>query len=279
MLKQRVITALVLVAVLFGALAWSPLAFAMLMAAAVALAQAEWLQLAGWKFSSAWVSPWRWVAVLVTVLVMQPEAIHAVTFALAALAHRRLGWCSASCCCAPNGAVPCQDPIGALDAVRSPASCGRLVLGDPFPARRNCDCLISVLFIVWLADTAAYFAGRAFGKTKLAPHISPGKTWAGVWGAMLAVSILALLIWKALPAAPLYTIALLDRLGIAVALPLFAALVALSIVGDLFESLLKRQAGVKDSGHLLPGHGGFYDRLDAMLALLPAAALFWNWAK
>ena len=72
--------------------------------------------------------------------------------------------------------------------------------------------------------------------------------------------------------------ALLDRLGIALALPLFAALVALSIVGDLFESLLKRQAGVKDTGHLLPGHGGFYDRLDAMLALLPAAALFWIWS-
>ena len=172
---------------------------------------------------------------------------------------------------------PVQDPIVALHAVRSPASCGRLVLGDPLPARRN-RVAVSVLFIVWLADTAAYFAGRAFGKTKLAPHISPGKTWAGVWGAMLAVGILALLTWKALPAAPLYTSALLDRLGIAVALPLFAALVALSIVGDLFESLLKRQAGVKDSGHLLPGHGGFYDRLDAMLALLPAAALFWNWA-
>ncbi len=276
MLKQRVITALVLVAVLFGALAWSPLAFAVLMAAAFAVAQAEWLQLAGWKFGGALGLALALGAVLVTGLVMQPESIHAVTFALAALATGV--WTGL-------GVVLLRSERRGLVRVPSGAST-LLALLLPVAAwcslilfvRQGIVMLVSVLFVVWLADTAAYFAGRAFGKTKLAPHISPGKTWAGVWGAILAVGIVALVAWKVYPTASLYTSALLDRLGIALALPLFAALVALSIVGDLFESLLKRQAGAKDSGHLLPGHGGFYDRLDAMLALLPAAALFWIWA-
>jgi phosphatidate cytidylyltransferase len=275
-LKQRVITALVLVAILFGALAWSPLAFAVLMAAAFALAQAEWLQLAGWKFSGALGLALVLGAVLVTGLVMQPETILAVTFTLSALAtgvwaglgvvllrSERRG---------PVGIPPWMSTLFAL-LLPAAAWCSLILF-----LREGIVMLVSVLVIVWLADTAAYFAGRAFGKTKLAPHISPGKTWAGVWGAMLAVGLIALVAWKAFPAAPLYTSALLDRLGIALALPVFAVLVALSIIGDLFESLLKRQAGVKDSGHLLPGHGGFYDRLDAMLALLPTAALFWIWA-
>ena len=273
MLKQRVITALVLVAVLFGALAWSPLAFTVLMAAAFALAQAEWLHLAGWKFSGALGLALALGAVLVVGLVTQPDAIHAVTFALAALATGV--WAGLGVVLLRSerrGPVGIPRWISTLFALLLPAAawCSLILF-----LREGIVLLISVLFVVWLADTAAYFAGRAFGKTKLAPHISPGKTWAGVWGAMLAVGILALVAWKVFPTAPLYTSALLDRLGIALALPLFAALVALSIVGDLFESLLKRQAGVKDSGHLLPGHGGFYDRLDAMLALLPAAALFW----
>jgi phosphatidate cytidylyltransferase len=213
-------------------------------------------------------------AVLVAGLVMQPEAIHAVTFALAALATGV--WAGLGVVLLRSerrGPVRIPSGISTLFALLLPVAawCSLILF-----LREGIVMLVSVLFIVWLADTAAYFAGRAFGKTKLAPHISPGKTWAGVWGAMLAVGIVALVAWQAFPTAPLYTSALLGRLGIALALPLFAVLVALSIVGDLFESLLKRQAGVKDSGHLLPGHGGFYDRLDAMLALLPAAALFWT---
>lgn len=276
MLKQRVITALVLVAALFGALAWSPLAFAVLMAAAFAVAQAEWLQLAGWKFGGALGVALALGAVLVTGLVMKPESIHAVTFALAALATGV--WTGLGVVLLRSerrGLVRVPPGTSTLLALLLPVAawCSLILF-----VRQGIVMLVSVLVIVWLADTAAYFAGRAFGKTKLAPHISPGKTWAGVWGAMLAVGIVALVAWKAYPTASLYTSALLDRFGIALALPLFAALVALSIIGDLFESLLKRQAGAKDSGHLLPGHGGFYDRLDAMLALLPAAALFWIWA-
>jgi phosphatidate cytidylyltransferase len=132
--------------------------------------------------------------------------------------------------------------------------------------------LLSVLVIVWVADTAAYFAGRAFGKRKLAPHISPGKTWAGVVGAVVAVIGIAVIAQLVAPDAGLLSNRLLARLGVVGAV-LLGAVVLLSIVGDLFESLLKRQAGVKDSSRLLPGHGGFYDRIDALLPTLPLAAL------
>jgi phosphatidate cytidylyltransferase len=133
--------------------------------------------------------------------------------------------------------------------------------------------LLSVFVIVWVADTAAYFAGRAFGRTKLAPHISPGKTWAGVYGAIAAVLVVAIAAWLLLPTAAIFTNRLLDEAVLAVAVMLIMALVAMSIFGDLYESLLKRQAGVKDSSHLLPGHGGVYDRIDALVPVLPLAAL------
>ncbi len=124
--------------------------------------------------------------------------------------------------------------------------------------------LLVALLIVWGADTGAYFAGTRFGKRKLAPRISPGKTWAGVYGALglsLLVALVAGLLLE-LPAAAL--------IGL-LALTLVA--VALSIVGDLLESLLKRHAMVKDSGSLFPGHGGLFDRLDSVCALLPVFAL------
>jgi phosphatidate cytidylyltransferase len=131
--------------------------------------------------------------------------------------------------------------------------------------------LLALMAIVWVADTAAYFAGRRFGKRKLAPAISPGKTWEGVYGALIAVAVYALAL---LPFAEGvgYSAPILPTSVIAwVALAL--ALAGLSIVGDLFESQLKRNRGVKDSGKLLPGHGGVLDRIDALLAALPPAAL------
>ena len=125
--------------------------------------------------------------------------------------------------------------------------------------------LLVALAVVWIADTAAYFAGRAFGRHKLAPSISPGKTWEGVVGALAAVctgwAALALL-------AP-------DFHGQLASGPLIAALLtAMSIQGDLFESWMKRQAGLKDSGALLPGHGGLLDRVDALTSTVPLAALY-----
>jgi phosphatidate cytidylyltransferase len=136
--------------------------------------------------------------------------------------------------------------------------------------------LLSVLALVWVADVAAYFGGRAFGRRKLASNISPGKSWEGVFSGVLAVCVLAL-IWLALDdhqtrASPSLFSMLLQHspvwafLGVAV-------LVGMSVVGDLAESLVKRSAGVKDSSALLPGHGGVLDRVDALLPTLPLALM------
>jgi len=121
--------------------------------------------------------------------------------------------------------------------------------------------VLAVLVLVWIADTAAYFVGRAFGRHKLAPSISPGKTWEGAAGGMGGALVYAIVL-AALSRGAWWT-----YLGIA------AVLAVLSIVGDLFESAAKRQAGVKDSGTLLPGHGGVMDRIDSATATLPVAAL------
>ena len=144
--------------------------------------------------------------------------------------------------------------------------------------------LLSVLSLVWVADIGAYFAGRAFGqrftRNKLAPSISPGKSWEGVWGGMAGVLLLALLwVWadQALqPAAPsFYT--RLARQGWWLLLLGAIFMAAMSVVGDLVESLVKRSAGAKDSSSLLPGHGGVLDRVDALLPTLPLAMMLSSW--
>ena len=126
--------------------------------------------------------------------------------------------------------------------------------------------LLFAMSMVWMADTSAYFAGRRFGKTKLAPAISPGKTWEGVYGALVAVTAYVLVCW----AAGLFSIYQNFFPGMIVAAWWW---VGLSVIGDLFESAIKRQAGVKDSGALLPGHGGLLDRIDALTSTLPFAGL------
>jgi phosphatidate cytidylyltransferase len=131
--------------------------------------------------------------------------------------------------------------------------------------------LLALMAIVWVADTAAYFAGRRFGRRKLAPAISPGKTWEGVYGALIAVAVYALALLPFAEGAG-YSAQILPASAL-VWVALVLTLAALSIVGDLFESQLKRHRGVKDSGKLLPGHGGVLDRIDALLAALPPAAL------
>jgi phosphatidate cytidylyltransferase len=138
--------------------------------------------------------------------------------------------------------------------------------------------LFSTLAIVWVADIAAYFAGRRFGNRKLAPRISPGKTWAGVGGAVLGVLMAGAAVHLVSPRAPVLSNALFDE-SLLLALALLVVLVAMSIVGDLFESLLKRQAGRKDSSRLLPGHGGVLDRIDALLPVLPMAVLIQRWIQ
>jgi phosphatidate cytidylyltransferase len=136
--------------------------------------------------------------------------------------------------------------------------------------QRSAVFLLSAMAMVWVADIGAYFAGRSFGKRKLAPSISPGKTWEGVAGGLLAVLLLAALATQ-LPET--FQAQLLARYGWLKWALLLALFVAASVVGDLFESMLKRRAEVKDSSNLLPGHGGVLDRIDALVPTMPLAYL------
>lgn len=147
-----------------------------------------------------------------------------------------------------------------------PAWCALVVLhaGGEFGPRWA----LLALLLVWAADTGAYFAGIRYGKAKLAPRISPGKTWAGLWGGVgLSLAVAAL-------ASPLLGLGLAQLPAL---LLLAAVTVGFSVIGDLFESLLKRHAGRKDSGDLIPGHGGVLDRVDSLLAALPVFALGKLW--
>jgi phosphatidate cytidylyltransferase len=135
--------------------------------------------------------------------------------------------------------------------------------------------LLSLLCLVWMADIAAYFSGKAFGRRKLAPAISPGKSWEGVVGGIvgvLALSVFWLWFDRTAPVDSVSLYGLLLQRGGLLSLVLGVVfLAAMSVVGDLFESLVKRAAGAKDSSQLLPGHGGVLDRIDALLPVCPLA--------
>ncbi|RJG00864.1 phosphatidate cytidylyltransferase [Noviherbaspirillum sedimenti] len=134
--------------------------------------------------------------------------------------------------------------------------------------------LLSVMAIVWVADIGAYFSGRAFGKRKLAPSISPGKSWEGAFGGWLAVLLLGAASALSPALQGTFPARLQASWGWGGWLAVMSLLVAASVVGDLCESQLKRRAGMKDSSNLLPGHGGVLDRIDALIPVLPLAMLF-----
>jgi phosphatidate cytidylyltransferase len=269
MLKQRVITAIVLLAALIGALWAGQTAFAAAMSVLIGAGVFEWWRLAQHTTSTALVAAMAFavalfaveVTHLATTTVVVPMAVAAlliwigiaVTLVRAERAAVRIPrWVSSALCFVLLGAAA----VSAMDLMR-----------------QSTVLLVSALAIVWIADTAAYFAGRRWGKTKLAPKISPGKTWAGVAGAVIAVLLIASAIALLVPRWLMFSTLLLQRLPLALGLIFLGAIVLLSIVGDLFESLLKRQVGAKDSGKSLPGHGGVLDRIDALLPVLPATAL------
>lgn len=129
--------------------------------------------------------------------------------------------------------------------------------------------VLSVFAIVWIADVFAYFFGIAFGRHRMAPAISPKKSWEGALGAYVCVFLAAILCWFYVPHEMVLTSRVFSQTGPLAGTLIIFLLVSVSIAGDLFESELKRLSGVKDSGRLLPGHGGFYDRLDSAVAVFP----------
>ena len=266
MLKERIATAVVLLAAFLSALFLLPTRqFAILVAVVVGMGAFEWAALvkvsrvARYAFSAVCAALFGigiWVVQAIDPSRPEVAAVHAVSaffwLALVPLWLAR-GWQLRS----PAIALV----VGAI--VVLPAGFAIVGLHSIAPYA-----LLMVLLLVWIADVAAYFAGRAFGRRKLAPAISPGKTWEGVAGAMVATIFYAIICVMVSPQLS----AIVKGGSWVLCFGVAALLCAVSIVGDLFESLMKRQANVKDSGTLLPGHGGVLDRIDSVTSTLPTAA-------
>ncbi|CUA98638.1 phosphatidate cytidylyltransferase [Thiomonas bhubaneswarensis] len=276
MLRQRVLTALVLVALLLPTLfLQSPLPFALLALIFCAVGMGEWARLAGFqgRFSLLlWTLAWVVCsAVLLWLMQMRGWQITAQWGGFWAVCS--LAWLVLLGSSLPLARVPAvlRAPIVlallgfALLQAAWLALVALRVEGSVF--------MLSLLALVWVADIAAYFGGRAWGHAKLAPAISPGKTRAGAWTALVATLCYAALCAGLTAIHPNYFSQLSARFGWAGSATLVVVLLIFAIAGDLFESLLKRAAGVKDSGRLLPGHGGVLDRIDALLPVLPLALL------
>ena len=282
MLKQRVITAIVLLAILLPALFWpTPLPLMVVTLVLLAAGGWEWGRLNGLGGGAS---------VLLGV----------VTFALCA-ASWALGWTSlapspwwtlAAAGWVLGGALLIRAGVAgwphipqSLRVVGGVAALWLAWLAMAQAKALGVNFLLSVLVLVWVADIFAYFAGRAFGlkftKRKLAPAISPGKSWEGVWGGMAGVIVLAVgwvladSHWQA-SVPSLYSRLAAMNWGVLLIAAIFLA--AMSVVGDLSESLVKRAAGFKDSSQLLPGHGGVLDRVDALLPTLPLAMMLASFA-
>lgn len=251
MLKQRVITALVLLAVLIPILFFLPPGYAMAAFVLVAvLAAWEWSRLAAHAASDRWLFP-LWVLACCGLCwrfppIQLPLCGLAAAFWLLAPLWLAKRW--------PIRRKALAYVTGTIVIV--PAWIGMANLHGMSPW-----ILLAAMALVWVADIAAYFVGRAIGRHKLAPAVSPGKTWEGAGGAVLGGLTYVLLLRQ-------YT-TLLVPLDIVLLVLATTLLVAVSIIGDLFESMIKRQAGAKDSSQLLPGHGGILDRIDSLTSTLP----------
>ena len=267
-LALRIATGLVLIAAILAALFLLPPAgFGIVMLAIVTAAAHEWARLVELRGAAALALPALVLGVGAALLALA-AAVGFAPVVAGACGVAALYWIGAGVPSVVANWQPASRVVRALAALVVLE--GALVAIVALQARSPVLAL-AAMAIVWIADTAAYFTGRRFGRHKLAPRISPGKTWEGVAGALAAVVVYALLLVPLARRAGFE--ARVDAASIAAWVLLASALVALSIVGDLHESLLKRRAGVKDSGTLLPGHGGVLDRIDALLAAMPAVAL------
>jgi phosphatidate cytidylyltransferase len=263
-----VITAAVLLALLLAALfLLPPVAWAVLVVVMVMQGTSEWTRLSGLGGRKANVYWWLTLALMLGMFWLDASTTEAqqVYTHLAVYLVSAMLWLVIVPSWLMIGWKVRQPLLMALVgwAVLLPTGLAMIDLraADPSPL-----ILLFVMCLVWVADISAYFAGRRFGKNKLAPDISPGKTWEGVAGAVFGVSVYVVLVWSFSP----------HFVHREVLPPLLLTAwwwVILAVIGDLFESAVKRQAGVKDSGALLPGHGGLLDRIDALTSTLPLAAL------
>jgi len=279
MLKQRVITALVLLLILLPALFYpAPAPFCAVALILMAAGAWEWGRLNGYGPTASWL-----LALLCVLLGASAWWLGLLTRSLPTF------WILAGAAWVLAGAWLLRRGVPVWATIPRPVRllaglaalcCAWLAVAQARVIGINF--LLSTLALVWVADICAYFAGRALGgrfsRAKLAPSISPGKSWEGVWGGMAGVLALALA-WRWIDQAwQLSVPSLYSHLAgkggwFLLTAVLFMA--AMSVVGDLVESLIKRSAGVKDSSALLPGHGGVLDRLDALLPTLPLAMMLY----
>lgn len=277
MLLQRVITAVVLLAILLPALfASNPLAFNIIVVVMLTAGAWEWGRLNG-------LSP---VGSIATGVVMFVMCLGTWQLGWLTESHTLLWLCAGSAWVLGStllikAGVPVWSKLPlSLRWVGGVLALWVAGLAMVQARQIGVNFLLSVLALVWVADIFAYFAGRAFGlrwtKQKLAPAISPGKSWEGAWGGAIGVVLVALIwVWQDsvhhVSNASFYT-HLYERAGWLLLVAAFF-MAAMSVVGDLVESLIKRSAGFKDSSQLLPGHGGVLDRIDALLPTLPLAMM------
>lgn len=261
MLKQRIITAAILIPLVLALILLPPTGFFATLIAIVFVGAAwEWSLLAGCRTQAGRaIVTVAAAAIFVALLIIRTPGL------LTLLTVIGVAWWIGCCFWLRNfnfSAAPNAENrllklgTGALVIVPAFAAATLLHSSD----RGNWWTLLA-LVIVWAADTGAYFNGRQFGRRKLAPRISPGKTWAGVYGAVMAGGLVAFLGGYLLGMRGTWPLCGMVVLGVAT--------VGIAVVGDLFESLMKRHAAVKDSGALFPGHGGLLDRLDSVFAALP----------
>jgi len=270
-LKQRILTAVVLLAFLLPALLVKPAwPFALLVGIAIAAAGWEWARLNDAGGAAIVLGIGLGVACLLAFLVGWTKGAP------------RLVWWTAMALWVLGGAWVLRGGVAGWPRVPRALrwAIGLVALWTAWLALANAKAIglnfiLSAFVLVWAADIFAYFGGRAFGKRKLAPAISPGKSWEGVWSGMIGALVVACA-WLAIDAAAkfgdesFYTI-LANRFGYVGVVLVVVFLVAMSVVGDLCESLVKRSAGAKDSSRLLPGHGGILDRVDGLLPVFPIA--------
>lgn len=271
MLKTRIITAVVLLVILLAVLfaGYYP-AFVVVVLAFLMAAVTECFQLFGRTRKQAAIVAAFWVAAFGYAFLLNDNATFKFWFALCSAI-----WLLRFVPSLATGLPPMDGMrntiLGTLYAITIIACFAAIVVFF----KHSAIYLLSVMALVWIADIGAYFSGKAFGKRKLAPTISPGKSWEGAIGGGIAVLVLsALTILFGGPAlADTFVVKLQASLGWLATIGVLLVITAASVVGDLFESQLKRRAGVKDSSNLLPGHGGVLDRIDALIPVLPLAAL------
>jgi phosphatidate cytidylyltransferase len=265
-LKTRIITALILAPIAIGGIFFlPPLGFALFTGAIITLGAWEWANLSGIEGQGGRVA---YAAVIAGILygLLNVPAVAVLWLALAWWSVSFLLVRSYPAGSAGWGSVPARAIMGLLVLLPAWVGLNHLRTGvlDFGTVSNSLWAILYVFCVVWVADIGAYFAGRAFGNAKLAPRVSPGKSWAGVWGGLAAVGVFALLV-SLIVSASVPETAFLILASLATGL--------VSVLGDLLESMLKRFRGVKDSSQLLPGHGGIMDRIDSLTVAIPVFAL------